>query len=506
MDKILPYPVESTSPMLERLRRPFRRANPTQAAPPAVPTDPFSLDRPLFHFTPVDPFTVRASMQAVQIWGGIGSGKTSGSGAALARAYLQTGYGGLVCCSKPEERKLWVRYAAETGRTDDLMIVEPGDPAPYRFNFMDYELNRPGRGGGQTENVVALLSRIVELVEGKTTPDGGERFWERAGQQLLRNAVEVLLIATGGASLQSILQFVLSAPESILEKDSLEWQEESYCWRVIDAANSKPKTERQRNDLYRAVEYWLKEYPKMDERTRSGIVSTFTGMADLLTHGLAWELLSSGTNIVPDVAWKSGSIIILDVPVQEFHTVGRIVQGIWKYMYQRAIIGRNVQEFPRPCFLWCDEAQNFISSYDFEYQAVARSARSATVFLSQNINNYYSVLGGNAKANADALLGNFQTQIFHANADHLTNTYAADKIAQAWQTVSSYGTSRGEQGPTVTAGGSDQLKYRVQPGEFINLRTGARENNLQVDAIVFKSGTPWKETGENHLKVTFSQQ
>ncbi len=445
-------------------------------------------------------------MQAVQIWGGIGSGKTSGSGASLARAYLQAGYGGLVCCSKPEERFLWERYAAETGRTESLVIIEPGDPAPYCFNFMDYELMRPGRGGGQTENVVALLSRIVELVEGKTTPDGGERFWERAGQQLLRNAVEMLLISKTEVSLQNVIALTLSAARTTEEVRDPDWQQKSMVWQLLEIGEAADKTARQTNDFDRAINYWMDEFPKMDERTRASIVATFTGMADLLTHGLAWELLCSGTNITPNTAWESGAIIVLDVPIQEFHTVGRIVQGIWKYMYQRAIIGRNVQEHPRPCFLWCDEAQNFISAFDFEYQAVARSARSATVYLSQNINNYYAVMGSNAKANADALLGNFQTQIFHANADHLTNTYAADKIAQAWQTVSNYGTSRGEQGPTVTAGGSEQLKYRVQPGEFINLRTGGPENALQVDAIVFKSGTPWKATGENHLKVTFAQQ
>jgi len=38
----------------------------------------------------------------------------------------------------------------------------------------------------------------------------------------------------------------------------------------------------------------------------------------------------------------------------------------------------------RPVFLWADEAQNFISDFDAEYQAVARSAGGCTVYLGQS--------------------------------------------------------------------------------------------------------------------------
>lgn len=489
--------------LLQRKKAPLESKSEASAKTSGGPS---FMDHPLLHFTPHDPLTVRLSMQGIQVWGGIGSGKTSGSGAALARAFLRAGYGGLVCCSKPEERKLWEHYCAETGRTDDLIIIEPGDPAPYRFNFLDYELRRQGRGGGQTENVVALLAQVAEIIEGKTTPHGGERFWTRAGQQLLRNAVEMLLIATGGASLQSVIKLVLSAPDSPEQTTDADWQQESILWQALEAGEAAPKTARQTNDYDRAVDYWMEEYPALDPKTRAGIVSTFTGMADLLTHGLAWELLCHDTNIVPDVAWRSGAIIVLDVPIQEFHEVGRVVQSIWKFMYQRTIIGRDVEEYPRPCVLWCDEAQNFISSFDFKYQEVSRSALSATVFLSQNINGYYARMGDNRSA-TDALLGNFQLQIFHANADHLTNKYAADKIAQSWQTIGSYSASRDQQGSgSMSSSGAEQLHYRVQPGEFINLRTGGPDNDLQVDGVLFKSGNPWRATGENHVKISFTQQ
>src|SRR5687767_13142327 len=93
-------------------------------AKPESPT-PFSLDTPLLYLSSSDAWTIRDACEGVQVFGAIGSGKTTGSGAALARAYLRAGFGGLVMCAKPEERQLWQQYAEETGRSEHLVIFSP---------------------------------------------------------------------------------------------------------------------------------------------------------------------------------------------------------------------------------------------------------------------------------------------------------------------------------------------------------------------------------------------
>jgi hypothetical protein len=44
-------------------------------------------------------------------------------------------------------------------------------------------------------------------------------------------------------------------------------------------------------------------------------------------------------------------------------------------------------------FLWADEAHNFVTDFDAEFQAVARSAGGCTVYLSQNRESFRRVLG-----------------------------------------------------------------------------------------------------------------
>ena len=126
-----------------------------------------------------------------------GSGKSSGSGKMLALSYLRHGFGGLVLCAKPGEADTWREYARLAGRGDDLVVFSPS--APYRFNFLDYELQRPGAGASLTENLLQLFMTVAEIA-GRGAGTGGqenEGYWQRSLQQLLRNAIDLLVVATG---------------------------------------------------------------------------------------------------------------------------------------------------------------------------------------------------------------------------------------------------------------------------------------------------------------------
>ena len=95
-------------------RTPSRNAKP--------PDKRFRLDTPLVPLSKQDRWTIADACEGTQIFGAAGSGKTSGSGQAIAKAMLRNGFGGLVLTAKPDERMLWERYAAETGRTESVLV------------------------------------------------------------------------------------------------------------------------------------------------------------------------------------------------------------------------------------------------------------------------------------------------------------------------------------------------------------------------------------------------
>ena len=108
-------------------------------------------------------WTIGDACQGVQIWGSTGSGKSTGSLAAIVIAFLKAGFGGLFLTSKPEDRRTYEHYCRLTGRLGDLMVFGPDQP--LRYNALDAELRRRDAGAGLTENIVTLLSTLLEVTE-----------------------------------------------------------------------------------------------------------------------------------------------------------------------------------------------------------------------------------------------------------------------------------------------------------------------------------------------------
>src|SRR5580704_5111307 len=100
------------------------------------------LDQVIYNFNGQEPFTVRDACEGIQIFGGIGSGKTSGSGESIARAFLKAGFGGLILCAKKDVLADWQRYAKETGRSNSLLVFDGS--GNFVFPFLQYEIDREG--------------------------------------------------------------------------------------------------------------------------------------------------------------------------------------------------------------------------------------------------------------------------------------------------------------------------------------------------------------------------
>jgi hypothetical protein len=335
------------------------------------------------------------ALTGVCVFGATGSGKTSGPAKHLAYGYLAAGFGGLVLYAKAEERRQWEKWAAETGRTDDLVIVDAS--GNHRFNFMNWEASRPGEGGGFTINIVNLLDEIAGAISGGTGPSEGgggtDRFWQDALHHMNTNLVVLPRLAGVEISLPLLSDIVKTAPYDKAQLSDAKWLAKSACAAILKEANDATlKADAGiRADFEDCQKYWEVEFPNLSEKTRSIITLTFSMQARPLVTQPLRKLFSADTNVKPEDAFD-GKIIIVDLPVQEFRLVGRIANLTWKYCFQVAVLLRTPPTTPdtylRPVFLWADEAQNFVTNFDAEYQAVARSAGGCTVYLTQNRESY----------------------------------------------------------------------------------------------------------------------
>ena len=130
----------------------------------------------------------------VAIFGRSGSGKTSSSGKALARAAVGIpGSGGLIVAAKPgEDLELWRGIFREAGRESDLLVFSPEND--LRFNFIDYEM----QAGGHTRNITKCITVIGETLRGSDAK-GGENssFWEQEQARIGKTKAKLCEVSLG---------------------------------------------------------------------------------------------------------------------------------------------------------------------------------------------------------------------------------------------------------------------------------------------------------------------
>lgn len=481
------------------------------------------LNLPLIDFSGSE-WTVRNAVEGVQIFGGIGSGKTSGSGRFLALKYLCAGFGGLVLTVKPDESALWEKYCALAGRSDDLVIVEPG--RANAFNFLEYE-----SADGDTTNIVQVLKTVIRAGEEKASGANQDPFWESALDMLIFHVIDLCKLAYGRVTVRQMYDIVQSLPKQETREsgqDTAFRRALKAAMANVDAQVSAWESERSADELealnhdrsgYEAAvcdavpdarlfrfleQFFFETFGKLSEKTRSVIDFSFSGFLFELLRDPVYSLFCHQPSSFTPEDCLEGKIIVLNLPVKLYHKIGRDCQILFKYIWQRAMEKRRVERDSRPVFLWADEAQNFLHEYDAEYQATARSSLIATVYLSQNLPNYHANMGGvRSEFRVKSFLGTLATKIFHANADIETNRYASELIGDGvWEQKGSSITIADK----ASASKSKQVTMDriIRPEAFPMLKTGGGRNKCLVSAYVHFQGNVLND-GESFVKMAFDQ-
>lgn len=521
------------------------------------------LDTPLLKVSPFDVTTLRDFCQSIHCFGGIGSGKSSGSGKMLLGAMLRANAGGLVTAVKPEAVSETTQAAARHGRERSVILFDENEGC----NFLAYSLARYGVEGIGT--ITECLMRIVEAAK-KVSPTasqrGGEPFWEDGMRMALRYTIPPLYAAHGTLSIPDIIRFVNSAPMTLKEPTSPEWQARSYMYSVMDKATREAVAPLARSSMTEIIRYWAEAWPAIPDRTRGNIVISLTAALDRFNHGRLRRAFCEKTTLVPELCF-GGAVVVLAMPTLSWGEDAIIAQHLFKFLWQRAILSRNGLD-PKhrecPLFLYSDEAQETVNSYDGEFLSVCRGSKTSVIFLTQSLPTYFAKIGGdNPRDAALALVGKFGTHIYHSNACAETNEFASRTIgkvlkrrgnysrgtsrstnsgtsygeSESWGTSYSsgsttsvsdngggssgssssfgqtnnsslnFGWNRGQStGRSENAGYSESMEYLIEPGDFARvLKTGGPANRNIVSGFWFQSGRTFKSTGQNVLLAEFAQ-
>jgi hypothetical protein len=470
------------------------------------------------------------SLESTLILGGTGSGKTSAIAKYVGKAMLAKGFGMVIFCVKKEERERWETYIQETGRTNDKIVFNK--QSGLQFNFLQHEIQRQGEGRGDIINIINVLmnlSKQTRVYQGGGSLKNEEEFWDNAIRRLITRVLMLLVLSNEEVSIYNMRKMVsehfdhqevnrylkltrtMVAGEDIdieekeeAKEEFRDWKESSFFLKALDTV-VKLDTE----DAEIVKTYWLKDFVKLAERTKSTILESFFGMVEpFISSTVLKEQFSKGLSeeLIPENIIYNKKILIVDYAVKELGISSIFASIIYKNVFQAACERRNIRQEnnPKPVGLFIDEYQNYCNPIqDSLFQSTARSSWVSCVYVTQNINNLFFVMGSDQpEARAKSFLSNLNLKYLANNSDSVTNSWVSEMIGKEWIDVASF-SDEGDRG--IKKSVSYQYHHKVNPDFFTTLKTGRAKNNFKVQCVVFKSGRLWGVKKQNYTLVEFSQ-
>jgi hypothetical protein len=456
-----------------------------------------------------DALTLEEACLGILGTGGNGSGKTTALINHALRLFCRQGFGGVILCAKLDAAEEYRQIIQSEGRTPIMF----GGDSHHAWNFIDYESRRYGYGQAIIENLVVILSSSSEIVSRKYGERSGDKFWEDARDQMLRNCLWVAVTATGGIDLRSILRMIQTLPRSSAD---LQEPERFYSLQMLRLAEERAGGERA-VEVSLARDYFCDQIPHLSDRTLSSIVLTLSVLLDSFLRFPLADLFGGESTVTPDDIVTGGQIVVINVPTKQYELIGKVAGVLWKTSVQRAIernpalLERPADEV-RPTFILADEFPAWACSHDTHFQSTARSSRGISCYATQTIKAIESEMGGDptSAARVQWLLSTLQTRFYFQNSCIENNRFAADAIGKAWTPVPNGNEGvnvdpKGGRSQNAGAGWNFQHLYRVDPSEFIGLPRGGKQYRFEVEAIVTSAGRRFKINGERWVRTTFRQ-
>lgn len=485
---------------LKRFRQPGPRQFPWDDLSGAV------LDQPFIRLSKDGlMLTHRDLMTSVFMTGSIGSGKSSVLLHFVASAMMWS-YSLLLFTVKPSDVRDYLRIARCCGRQD----VSVFRPETHAFNPIALMIQSMAGSPALAERIVALVMDAINKVhEGSS---GDANFWNAQAERVIANLVTIALLAGVTPSFRWLLDAVRDRARSPAEAADPNWQHTNPVCRAIAAALERTTDPRSRRELDHSARWWLSEFPRVPERTASSIEITLQGPLDKLVRGVVGDVLNSDKPSW-DPGWmlRRPGISIIDASTHEYGPIGTVLQRAIKRTFVEQIKSKN-RVGGWPVLLVQDEVQELLDpTVDTELIRTLRSRRVSTIMATQTVSNIVEACR-EARAAADAALGLCGVRVTCAQCDPETLSWNERVLTSVATIKHSFGTSDRER-ERDSSGGSQSSKSSnysteylpaVPASEILKLRTGGPPNDMIVEAIVSKVGTPFP-TGRSHARVAFRQ-
>ena len=323
--------------------------------------------------------------QNILITGTIGSGKTSSAMYPITKQLIE------FKCNEPEQKigmlvldvkgnyyKEIKKYATETNRLSDLIIIELG--GQYKYN----PLNKPDLKASVLAN---RLKVILELFSGDTS----ESYWIDKSEQILSEAIKLCRIYNKNyVNFQEIHNLVTNK-EYYYEKINI-------CKKIFKQGKLN------KEDCYNlltSINFFEKEFFKLDSRTMSILISQITRITNCFISDYQVSHTFNPSKNEQNF-WglekilEDGKIVVLNMNIAEYKNLSKIIAAYLKLDFQAEVMSRlsnNNKNKTRIISFISDEYHEYITETDSDFFAQSREAKCINIVATQSYTSLLKTLG-----------------------------------------------------------------------------------------------------------------
>ena len=340
-----------------------------------------SLDSPVF-------LPEKGLYQNILITGTIGSGKTSSAMYPFTEQLIRFKFnnkkeklGLLVLDVKGNYHIQVKKYCEKYNRTSDFMVLSLD--GTIKYNPLDKPYLKPTILANRLKTILTLFSS-----------NNGEAYWLEKVEQILTECIKLCRLYNNGYVTFLEVHKLVTEPDYYLSKIDI------LRKKFISGKLSKENC----FDLLTSIEFFEKEFLKLDSRTMAILKSEITRITGCFVSDYQVRKifcpeqheinLKGFRNLI-----SSGKILVLNMNISEFKNLSKIIAAYLKLDFQTEVMTRLTKkhDFLRSVAFICDEFHEYVTMTDADFFAQSREAKCINIIATQS---YTSLLNSLNNPNA----------------------------------------------------------------------------------------------------------
>ena len=315
------------------------------------------------------------------ITGTIGTGKTSSAMYPFTEQILRFN-------SKNKDRKIGTlildvkgnyynhvkEYAEKINLQDDLIVIELG--GRYKYNPLHKPYLKP-----------AILANRLKLILELFSENNSESYWLDEAEKVLTEAIKLCRIYNKGYVTFTEIHKIVTEDDYYKEKIKI----------IKDLFVNNKLNKKQIYDLNSALDFFQKEYEKLDQRTLSILKSEITRITNIfisdydINRTFCASKNELNFNGFKDVINK-GKIVVLNMNIAEYRNLSKIIAAYLKLDFQSEIMMALAKNRERTTAFICDEYAEYVTKTDGEFFSLSREAKCINIVSTQSYSSLKNTL------------------------------------------------------------------------------------------------------------------